>query len=65
MLLLNHCTLTEEKFKKIMKKIRIIHAIVLLLVGGLMSCNNTGRNETERPNIILIMADDMGYDWLS
>ncbi|MCF7567925.1 sulfatase-like hydrolase/transferase [Sabulilitoribacter arenilitoris] len=41
---------------------RFLKSIVFLLVFIIFSCN---KNNTTKPNVILIMADDMGYECLS
>lgn len=45
-----------------MQKTSVI-LVLLVLITGLISCNS-GKEKELRPNIILVMADDMGYECL-
>jgi arylsulfatase A-like enzyme len=42
-------------------KHRIVPILIITLLFTLFSCNQTKEKENNRPNIILIMSDDMGY----
>ena len=46
---------------KIKVNLRLSAAVILALSLGMFSCNNPEDSKAKRPNIILFLVDDMGW----